>query len=150
MYKTKGEIPDSPVIGPDGTVYFPGEDRSIYAINSDGTLKWIRTDVVRRNSKEHPGSPVITDDETLILGFGFSNRIVGLDAATGQTKWERKITDKILELGTKAPPAIAPDGTIYVYADFKYHAIKGSSPLARSSWPTMGGNNSRSGRISDY
>jgi hypothetical protein len=46
--------------------------------------------------------------------------------------------------------AVNPDGTIFTYADFKYHAIKGSSPLAGSSWPTMGGSNSGSGRISDY
>jgi outer membrane protein assembly factor BamB len=86
-YKTKGETPGSPVIGPDGAVYFPGEDNCIYAVNPDGGKKWVRTHVVRRNSEEHPGSGVITDDGTLILGFGNSNRIIGLDIATGQTKW---------------------------------------------------------------
>jgi outer membrane protein assembly factor BamB len=101
-----------PAVGPDGTIYVGGHSGYIHTVNPDGSEKWVRTDVVRRNSEEHPGSPVITDDGTLILGFRFSNRIVGLDAATGQTKWERKLADKTLELGTKAPPAVAPDCTI--------------------------------------
>jgi len=63
----------------------------------------------------------------------------------GTHKWKYKTKGEI-----PGSPVIAPDGTIYAYADFKYHAIKDFSPLAGSSWPTMGGNNSRSDRISDY
>jgi len=35
-----GGIPTTAAVGEDGTIYFGSEDRMLYAINPDGTLKW--------------------------------------------------------------------------------------------------------------
>ncbi|HWP38224.1 MAG TPA: PQQ-binding-like beta-propeller repeat protein, partial [Gemmatimonadales bacterium] len=34
------EVFSSPAVGADGTVYAGSEDRHLYAVNPDGTLKW--------------------------------------------------------------------------------------------------------------
>ena len=39
-YTTGGRIITSPVEGSDGTIYFGSEDRFLYALHNDGSLKW--------------------------------------------------------------------------------------------------------------
>lgn len=41
-YDDVGIISGSPAVGSDGTIYVGSEDRSLYAINSEGILKWSR------------------------------------------------------------------------------------------------------------
>jgi outer membrane protein assembly factor BamB len=100
-----GDVGQScPAIGPDGTVYIAGD--SLYAIRSDGTLKWSRgwqLDEAMRNS------PVIGSDGTVY--FVYHNvPLTALDPADGHTLWECQlgVNDHCL-----ASPAISADGTIY-------------------------------------
>src|SRR5258706_11280044 len=40
QYKTGKGIFSSPVVAADGTIYIGSADRTFYALNADGTLKW--------------------------------------------------------------------------------------------------------------
>ena len=179
-----GGFEASPVLAQDGTIYFASgdtwgdqwvgaqelgvdvgkitrrrfSDRRLYALNPDGTLKWIFTvEPTDKYRTSLVASPAIGADGTIYFG-SFNGIFYAIrddgNAATELWRYENKSgpypwAPSIYQEWWSSP-AIGADGTIYAYADFKYHAIKGSSPLAKSSWATMGGNNSRSGPISDY
>ena len=40
VFPTAGEVPSSPAIGADGTIYIGDNDGNLYAVNPDGTQKW--------------------------------------------------------------------------------------------------------------
>ena len=39
-FDTESYVRSTPAVGADGTVYFGGDDKHLYAVNPDGTLKW--------------------------------------------------------------------------------------------------------------
>ena len=56
-------IDSSPAIGSDGTIYVGSDDYNLYAINSNGTLKWSYATGSWYNS-----SPAIGSDSTIYVG----------------------------------------------------------------------------------
>lgn len=90
----------SPAIGPDGTIYVGSQDNYVYAVNSDGSLKWrVQTgDVVR-------SSPTIAPDGTVYVG-SYDNRLYAINPG-GTLKWYY-----ITGGDVPSSPAIAVDGTI--------------------------------------
>jgi len=104
-FPTGGKIQTPPVEGSDGSVYFCSEDRFLYALNSDGNLKW-RTKFSDRLT------------ETLALGIDGSIYIgsrKGLIFAVnpdGEKLWTRNL--KGIPFGS---PAIAPDGTLFLVTE---------------------------------
>jgi len=61
--KTSGSIGSSPAIGMDGTIYIGSDDRNLYALNSDGSLKW-----KYKTSDRIFSSPAIGSDGTIYIG----------------------------------------------------------------------------------
>jgi len=57
-------VRSGPAIAADGTVYVGSLDRKLYAINQDGSLKWIFTTGNYLNSS----SPAIDADGTVYVG----------------------------------------------------------------------------------
>lgn len=125
----------SPAVGPDGTIYVNCFGDYAYALNPDGTLKWvfyIPEDGV-------PSSPTVDSEGNII--FGASDAVYTLKS-DGSLKWKSDIGED----GTSAP-LIAPDGTIYIVSeDNCLYAIKGEAGLATSSWPRARANNQNTGR----
>jgi outer membrane protein assembly factor BamB len=100
----------SPAIGADGTLYVGGGDFKLHAVDGKcGTDRWA-IDVGQ------VGGAAVGDDGTVyvtLLPFRNSNltpnQVIAVDPANGAIKWTA--TDVP---GEFSPPAIGPDGTIYV------------------------------------
>jgi outer membrane protein assembly factor BamB len=86
----------NPAVGADGVVYVYSQDHSLYALNSNGTLKW-RTGNV--GSLTIGASATIASDGTIFVGAN------ALDA-NGVTKWK-------YDQHISGTAAIGADGTIY-------------------------------------
>jgi outer membrane protein assembly factor BamB len=159
----------SPAIGSDGTIYFES-----YALNPDGTLKWLCEVPI--------GSPSIGSDGTIYGGGGWfyainpdgtvkwafenwahgrpsSAALIGSDSSVyclldngslevfnsdGSLKW-------IYHTGPvrgETSPAIGLNGTIYYGCDDGYlYAIQGSGQLANSPWPKFRHDSKNTGRF---
>jgi outer membrane protein assembly factor BamB len=95
------EIFSSPAIGLDGTIYFGAMNDTLYALNSNGTLKWAYS-----TGRDIYSSPAIGSDGTIYFGsYDFYFYALKPD---GSLKWR-------YDAGTSihSSPAIGPDGTIY-------------------------------------
>lgn len=99
--------PSSPAIADDGSIYFGSQDNSVYALNSDGSLKWTFATGDRVRS-----TPAIGDDGTVYVG-SLDDNFYALDPATGTQKWAFTTGANIFITS----PAIAADGTIYIGSD---------------------------------
>ena len=102
---TGSPITGAPAIGRDGTIYFGGIDRSIYAVAPDGTVKWS----VPTGGLIDTCSPAMAEDGTLYIGSNDGN-LYAL-RPDGTRRWTKSF-------GANAPasnsPALAADGTIYI------------------------------------
>jgi len=91
----------SPAIGPDGTIYIGGSS-SLFALNSNGTLKWSFS--IGGSTRS---SPAVGSDGTIYIGSS-NDRLYAVNP-NGTQKWSYLTGNDIT-----SSPAIAPDGTIYV------------------------------------
>ena len=117
----QSKITQTPSIGPDGTIYVPIYNSSnnrgnLYALTSDGTLKWNYT-INDGTESTIVGSPAICQDGTIYLLGQFSNnqRYFGTLLALnpdGTLKWNYTIDDGT-SISMYGSPAIGVDGTIY-------------------------------------
>ena len=89
---------NSPAVATDGTVYISSS--MIYALNPDGTKKWVFDGVYG------PRSPAIGFDGTVYFGE-FHGTFYAIDGKTGAKKWE-------FEGESPGSPAIGSDGTVYI------------------------------------
>jgi outer membrane protein assembly factor BamB len=104
-YTTGGRIITSPVMDENGTIYFGSEDRFLYALYDDGTLKW------RLNLEDRiTDTLTIAYDGTLYTG----SRRGFLFAVNPQGKQVWKIKLKGRPFGN---PAVMPDGNFYLATD---------------------------------
>jgi outer membrane protein assembly factor BamB len=141
MWKLKTErIKDSPVIDKNGTIYVGGDEK-FYAINPDGTVKWVfeLTEVVQWFCS----SPAIAEDGTLYIGDddGFFYAI----HPDGREKWRVKIGGWVI-----GDPAIGDDGFVYVGASngdgdfcavYPNGTLKWYLDLGRATFSPVIGNN---------
>jgi outer membrane protein assembly factor BamB len=96
-----GSIEGSPVIGPDGTIYFGCFDCHLYALYPDGTFKWkFKTDGWIWSA------PAIAEDGTIYIG-SYDDCLYAL-YPSGTLKWKFESGGSI-----SSSPAIGADGTIY-------------------------------------
>ncbi len=109
-FSTGGEIYSLPAIGGDGTIYLASYDKYLYALNSDGSLKW-KYHALTDNNWECflRNAPALGSDGTVYFvdnsyGYLFA---VGND---GTEKWKADFTDGRIA----APPAIGPNGEIII------------------------------------
>jgi outer membrane protein assembly factor BamB/peptidoglycan/xylan/chitin deacetylase (PgdA/CDA1 family) len=91
----------SPVIASDGTIYIGGSG-SLYALNSNGTVKWTRS--INSSTRS---TPAIASDGTIYIGSG-DYRLYAVTSAGG-AKWSY-LTGGVIS----SSPAIGPDGVVYV------------------------------------
>lgn len=92
----------SPAIGPDDTLYVGSIDWNIYAVNPDGTVKWM----IHTNGMV-TSSPAIGHDGTLYIGSWDGNLYAVYP--NGTLRWTKRLDGSV-----HASPAIASDGTVYV------------------------------------
>ena len=110
-----------PNVGPDGTIYIGSWDTYVYAVNSDGSLKWkYQTD----GSIAPLASPTLSNDGgTIYVGSGDRNKDVGgtLYAlnSDGTLKWKVANLDSARVSGA----VVGSDGTIYATGSGKVHAF---------------------------
>ena len=100
--------PQSPAIADDGTIYIGSEDNTnFHAINPDGTLKWIYSQL----GDNVYSSAAVGNDGTIYVGSKDNNlHAINPD---GSQNW-------IFDLGGDAiytTPSVASDGTIYIGSD---------------------------------
>jgi len=127
-----GEVVSSPLLGPDGTVYFgtwgegPYETNAFYAVNPDGTLQWrYPTD----SSLTHRifASPALSPDGATVYVssfrddagvlpatlYAFHREPLGLAPDDVRLKWALPLTHRGLPVQS-ATLAVGTDGTVYI------------------------------------
>jgi IPT/TIG domain-containing protein/BACON domain-containing protein/putative pyrroloquinoline-quinone-binding quinoprotein/putative pyrroloquinoline-quinone binding quinoprotein len=94
-----------PTIGPDGTVYFQDVNGHLYALNPDGSVKWIF-------QGGYPYGPVaVGTNSTVYIASGGSIQAV---SSAGTALWH--FTDPDSQ-GVIGGPTVGPDGKIYAVMD---------------------------------
>ena len=120
-FKTYGPVTSSAAISDSGTIFFGSEDWNFYALNPDGTYKWIGL-----TNFLITGSPAIGKDGTVYIGsWDFSFYAVTPDS--GDINW-------IVTTGSiiTSSAAVAPDGMIYI--GFSDHRLYGLLPDGTAVW----------------
>jgi len=121
--------PYSPVIGPDGTVYFQDFRNKVYAIDSYGNLKW------QFNDFEYPLHPIydmgqripaIGSDGTVYIA---ADGLYALDPVTGERKWR---FNPLYSKSCRQSPVIGADSTIYLF--IHQHDFYAVNPDGSQKW----------------
>ncbi|PTX90942.1 PQQ-binding-like beta-propeller repeat protein [Opitutus sp. ER46] len=95
-------ITGSPAVADDGSVYFGSTDKSVYAYNADGSLKW----TYATGGLIDTCSPAIGADGSVYIGSN-DGKFYAF-TATGSLKWSNTYSGP-----ASSSPAIGADGTIY-------------------------------------
>ena len=105
----KERITADPVVG-DGLIYTLDAKTQVTAVSVNGSVAWTR-DVRPGRDKdgEATGGGLAVQDDTLFVTSGFG-RIVALDAATGEIKWEQDLD------ATASGAPLVHDNLVYVTA----------------------------------
>ena len=117
-----------PVVGADGTVYVASGKHHLTALDGDdGQPRW---------SREFEGwlvgAPAVSAEGTLGMVLkDHGDQVLCLDAATGQTRWQRPLEQRSM---LSRSLAISPQGTILAFenADLSLRALDGHS--GRTVW----------------
>ncbi|MBU0994566.1 MAG: PQQ-binding-like beta-propeller repeat protein [Proteobacteria bacterium] len=104
-FETKSWVRSSPAIGEDGTIYVGsmGKDMHLYAIHSDGSLKWS----YNMDNTAVERSPAIADDGTIYIPGTSGMYLFAIKPDGTSYKWKTMVFP-----GNS--PGIGADGTIYV------------------------------------
>lgn len=111
---------DSPVIGADGTIYVGCQDHKLYAVNSNGTVRWTYP-----TNDRILASPAIGPDGTIYVGSD-DGRIYAINP-DGGTKWYYQTGAAV-----RASPLVSQDGTVYIGSLDRY--MYAFSPEGELSW----------------
>jgi outer membrane protein assembly factor BamB len=108
-----GHCYGSTAIAPDGTLYLNA--RNLFAINSNGTLKWMYPTTGFGES-----TPAIAPDGTLYFGttIGYPSYFYSVNP-DGTTKWKYRMTGWT----ATSSPAIGNDGTVYFGFENAFYAM---------------------------
>jgi outer membrane protein assembly factor BamB len=116
----------TPTIGPSGTIYFGTFDGRLWALNPNGSRRWIF-----RAEREIRSSPAVAADDTVY--FGSRDRKLYAVRSNGRKAWE------FLTGGwVDASPALGADGTVYFGSwDKNFYAL---TPEGKERWHFQAGN----------
>ncbi len=144
----KGEevfMESRPLLGIDGMIYAMDGVGNIFALSSEGKLRWMNTAALRNESYM-----VASIDGQTIYANGRDSTIIALDAQTGSIRWS-------VNIHSVEQPQLAVDNqnNIYFYGYDRYQRgfIYSLSPLGQIRWnyQLKYGSNSRcSGITLDY
>jgi outer membrane protein assembly factor BamB/subtilisin family serine protease len=135
IWKTPvGPTDFSPALGADGTIYIAGDDQSLYALSSDGQVRW----TFRAGGPILSASAAIAQDGAIYFGAEDGN----LYAITpdGKEKWRFTA-----DLPIRSSPAIGSDRTIYIGSgsqpseDAKVYALQPNGIVSFRPFDTEGG-----------
>ena len=118
-----------PAIGPDGTIYISDQDRTLFALNEDGSIKWTYN-LFDANDYMPGVDPVSGTIYTDAAG----NKLVALNP-DGTTKWEF-----IMNSDVDSTPVVGPDGTVYFGTDDDAFALFAVNPNGTEKWRFTTGN----------
>lgn len=123
--------PSAPAVGDDGTLYLGSQDGKVYAVSTQGSVKWSFT-----TGKAVRSTPALGADGTVYIPSQ-DGKLYAL-TKEGNKKWEFAIGVSLLD----ASPTVAADGTIYLGADDnKLYAI---NPDGSKKWEFVAGGKIRS------
>jgi large repetitive protein len=97
----------TPSIGPDGTIYIGTNNSNMYAINPDGSQKWL-FEAERELAGIWSAACISPDGSTLYFGAN-KGGVYALNAANGARKWQFPVYGSIY-----ASPALDRQGLLYV------------------------------------
>jgi len=107
-----GGSDSAPAVGPDGTIYFGTFAGRLWALNPDGSRKWIF-----RANNEIKSAPAVGADSTVY--FGCRDRKVYAVRANGKKRWEFPTGGWV-----DSSPALATNGTVYFGSwDKRFYAL---------------------------
>ncbi len=114
-FPTAKGIFSTPVIAGDGTVYVGSGDRTFYALNPDGTVRW------QEETGEIIDSAALLDDRGRVYWGSGDGVLRARDAATGEVVWDfhaddPEVNDAFINW-FEGNVAMGPDGTLYVPND---------------------------------
>jgi len=118
-----------PAIGPDGTIYISDQNRTLFALNGDGSIKWTYN-LFDANDYMPGVDPVSGTIYTDAAG----NKVVALNP-DGTTKWEF-----IMDSDVDSTPVVGPDGTVYFGTDDDAFALFAVNPNGTEKWRFTTGN----------
>ena len=131
VYSTGPIYGSSAAIGSDGTIYISDYNATLYAVNSNGIIKWSYTFIYGGATKLNTAynTPSIGSDGTIYLECYYSSAsfLYALsDKGTyGAMKWPYMIYGEELY----GAPAISSNGTIYVVSSSKLYAVNPNGTL---------------------
>jgi outer membrane protein assembly factor BamB len=99
-----GRIESTPAVSPDNIIYVGTDVGSLYAIRTDGTVRW---NVRVGEGRPLRGSPAVGPDGTIYIGSD-EGRLYAFDPNTGAQKWSYGTGGAIT-----GAPAIGANGLIY-------------------------------------
>ncbi len=94
-------VPSRPLVAPDGTIYAMGNFGHIYAVNPDGSLRWVVSPAGGVS-----GSLGVLPNGNIVVGGG--GGVQSLSAVDGSVVWTFPITTPLT-----AGPSVGPDGNVY-------------------------------------
>jgi len=97
-----------PIVGKDGTIYYGCRDGFLYAIASNGSMRWR----FKEGNELADSFPAIGPDGTIY--FGSENNFLYAIDPDGTLRW------KLHLYGTVGPPVISADGIIFVTSNTFY------------------------------
>ena len=104
------DVDGGPTIGPTGDLYV-GAD-GVYRVSPGGEIRWHwPAPEVEERAKHVFSSPVVTADGRVYFG-GQDGFVTALDAATGEQRWQYKVTADVDGSGV-----LGPDGELFIGAD---------------------------------
>ena len=102
-YVTGSAIYSSVTLGSDGVAYIGSGDSSVYAINTDGSLKWSY-----QTGDWVDSVPALNEDESVVYVGSWDNHLYALNTDDGSLVWSYETGNFVV-----SSPSIGEDGTIY-------------------------------------
>jgi outer membrane protein assembly factor BamB len=115
-FTTDGMVDETPALAADGTIYAGSKSskrRTVYAINPDGTQKWVFGPVL--SDSDHAAFPVVSAEGTIYVGIG--KTVYALRPTDGTVLWSYTVPMFIISfpaLGGDATPETGGTATLYV------------------------------------